>query len=127
MKLNERNIFLLDGVGALLSAGFTGLILIRYSLFLGLSVSLLQSLSLVALGFAAYSLTCYFFVTKTKLWMLAAIMLANLSYGLISLLIILTKDFITWRGKLVLVSEIVVVLLVVFLEFGVFRKMKAQK
>lgn len=114
-------------MGALLSAGFTGLILIRYSLFLGLSVSLLQSLSLVALGFAAYSLTCCFFVTKTKLWMLAAIMLANLSYGLISLFIILTKDFITWRGKLVLALEIAVVLLVVFLEFGVFRKMKAQK
>lgn len=123
--LNDRNIFLLDGIGAILSACFTGLILIRYSLFLGINISLLQSLALLPAAYAIYSLSCYFFIAKTKPWMLLTIMGANLFYCLISLSLILFRDRITWRGKLLLAAEIVVVLLVVLIEFNVYRKIKS--
>lgn len=123
--LNDRNIFLLDGIGAILSACFTGLILIRYSLFLGINVSLLQSLALLPAAYTIYSLSCYFFVTKTKPWMLLTIMGANLFYCLISLGIILLRDRITWRGKLLLTAEIFVIILVVLIEFNVYRKIKS--
>lgn len=124
LNLNDRNIFLLDGIGALLSACFTGLILVRYSLFLGISVSVLQSLALLPVAYAVYSLSCYFFVSKTKPWMLLTIISANLLYCLISAAIIIFRDRITWRGKLLLTAEIVVVSLVVFLETSVYRKNK---
>lgn len=123
--LNDRNIFLLDGIGAILSACFTGLILIRYSLFLGINISTLQSLALIPTAYAVYSLSCYFFVSKTKPWMLITIICGNLIYCLISLGIILLRDRITWRGKLLLAAEIIIVLLVVLIEFNVYRKIKS--
>lgn len=125
MRLNQKNIFLLDGIGAILSACFTGLILIRYSLFLGINVSTLQSLALLPTMYALYSLSCYFFVSKTKPWMLLTIIGANLFYCFISLGLILFRARITWRGQLFLTAEIIVVLLVVLLEFNVYRKIKS--
>lgn len=125
MRLNEKNIFLLDGIGAILSACFTGLILIRYSLFLGINVSTLQNLALLPTVYAFYSLSCYFFASKTKPWMLLTIIGANLFYCLISLSLILFRERITWRGQLLLAAEIIVVLLVVLLEFNIYRKNKS--
>ncbi|MCM2354180.1 MAG: hypothetical protein NDI63_11250 [Pseudobdellovibrio sp.] len=127
MQLNEKNIFLLDGIGAALSACFTGLILIRYSLFLGINISTLQNLALLPSAYAIYSLSCYFFISKTKPWMLLTIIGANLFYCLISLFLILFRERITWRGQLLLSTEIVVVLLVVLLEFNIYRKIKPQQ
>lgn len=124
MRLNEKNIFLLDGIGAILSACFTGLILIRYSLFLGINVSTLQNLALLPTVYAFYSLSCYFFASKTKPWMLLTTIGANLFYCLISLSLILFRERITWRGQLLLAAEIIVVLLVVLLEFNIYRKNK---
>lgn len=98
MRLSERSIFLLDGIGALLSACFTGLILIRYSFFLGINVSTLQNLAILPTTYAIYSLSCYFFVSKTKPWMLLTIIGANLFYCLISLGLIFFRERITWRG-----------------------------
>ncbi len=125
MRLNEKNIFLLDGIGAVLSACFTGLILIRYSLFLGINVSTLQTLASLPTIYALYSLSCYFFVSKTKPWMLLAIIGANLFYCLISLSLILFREHITWRGQLFVALEIIIILLVVLLEFNVYRKIKS--
>lgn len=125
MRLNEKNIFLLDGIGAVLSACFTGLILIRYSLFLGINVSTLQTLASLPTIYALYSLSCYFFVSKTKPWMLLTIIGANLFYCLISLSLILFREHITWRGQLLLALEIIIILLVVLLEFNVYRKIKS--
>lgn len=68
MRLNQKNIFLLDGIGAVLSACFTGLILTRYSLF---------------------------------------------------------RDRITSLGKTLLAAEIIIILLVVFVEIKVYRKFKS--
>lgn len=125
MKLNERNIFLLDGVGAVVSASFTGLVLPRYSLFLGINVSLLQSLALLPAVYALYSLSCYFVVKKTKPWMLLAIMGANFLYCLISLGLILFRERITWRAQSLLGFEIAIILLIIFLEFRIYKKIKS--
>ncbi len=46
MKLNEKNIFLFDGAGALLSAILTGVLLPLYADLLGLSVGVLYILAL---------------------------------------------------------------------------------
>lgn len=127
MKISKNNIFLIDGIGAILSAGFTGYLLPRYSLFLGLPVALLQALGLIALMYAAGSLSFHFWVKNKKSWMLLAVLLANLFYCLISVSLIFGSERITWRGKAVLAAEIVVVLLVVSLEFWIYRKKKSQE
>jgi len=124
MRLNDRNIFLVDGLGALLSATFTGLMLTRYSLFLGINVATLQALSLLPLAFSIYSFGCYFLIKRTKPWMLLAIIAVNSLYCLISLAIILFREKITWRGQTLLSAEIVVILFVIFLELKIYRSLK---
>ena len=125
MGLNQKNIFLLDGIGATLSACFTGLILTRYTLFLGLNVSLLQSLAIIPAIFALYSFSCYFFVTRVKPWMLMFIICGNLTYCLISLALIVFRDRITWRAQVLLGAEVLIVFLVVLLELRVYRNFKS--
>ncbi len=122
MRLNQKNIFLLDGIGAILSACFTGLILVRYSLFLGINVSLLQSLAMLPAAYALYSLSCYFFVPKIRPWMLITIISANLFYCLISAALILFRERITSLGKTFLTAEIVIILLVVYVEIKVLKR-----
>ncbi len=122
MRLNQKNIFLLDGIGAILSACFTGLILVRYSLFLGINVSLLQSLAMLPAVYALYSLSCYFFVSKIRPWMLMTIISANLFYCLISAALILFRERITSLGKTFLTAEIVIILLVVYVEIKVLKQ-----
>ena len=122
MKLNERNIFLLDGFGAVASALFTGLLLPRFSLFLGINSSLLTTLALIPATYAIYSLSCYFIIKNTKPWMLLTIICGNLLYCLISLSLILFRERITWRAQVLLAVEIAIVLGVVFLEYRVYKK-----
>lgn len=122
MRLTQKNIFLLDGIGAILSACFTGLILTRYSLFLGINVSLLQSLALLPTAYALYSLSCYFLVSKIRPWMLLTVISANLFYCLISAALILFRERITSLGKTLLTAEIIIILLVVFVEIKVLKR-----
>lgn len=122
MKFNEKNIFLLDGVGAAASAVFTGLLLPRFSLFLGINSSLLKMLALIPTTYAIYSLSCYFLIKKTKPWMLLTIICGNLLYCLISLSLILFRERITWRAQVLLAIEIAVILCVVFLEYRIYKK-----
>lgn len=122
MKLNERNVFLMDGVGAVASALFTGLLLPKFSLFLGINSSLLKTLALVPASYAVYSLSCYFIIKNIKPWMLLTIICGNLFYCLVSLSLILFRERITWRAQVLLAIEIAVILFVVFLEYRVYKK-----
>lgn len=110
MKLNERNIFLLDGTGALVSAAFTGVIL---SLF---------GLALLPAIYAIYSLSCFVFIKTIKPWMLQIIMAANLFYCVVSGVVIFTQPDLTAWIHLLLGIEILIVLAVVAIEWTVYRK-----
>lgn len=123
--LNERNVFLLDGLGALASAYFTGQILPRFTLFLGINFSLLKTLALIPTVYAIYSLSIFLFFKKPKPWMLMTIICGNLLYCLVDLGLILFHDRITWRAQALLSAEIIIILLVVFLEYKVYRKIKS--
>jgi hypothetical protein len=119
MKLNKKNIFLLDGIGAAISASFTGLLLPVFSDRLGLPTQTLYSLALFPLVYAIYSLSCYWIIQKTKTWMLLGIVTANLIYCLISGGLIFFYEGITSSGRILLAAEILVILGVVIIEFKV--------
>lgn len=121
MKLNEKNIFLLDGAGALLSAVFTGLLLPVFSEPIGIQVQVLRSLAVLPLMYGIYSLGHYFFTQKIKPWMLVAIVIANIFYCILSALLIAVLANITSYGQFLLFAEIVVVIGVIAIEFKVLR------
>lgn len=121
--MNDRTIFLLDGIGALGSLTFTGLVLPHFSEALGLSKNLIYTLAIFPAVYTIYSLTCYFVIKSTKPWMLLTIILGNLIYCLVSAALILVHETLTFPGKSLLFAEILVVLAVITLELKIYRKL----
>lgn len=119
IRLTERTIFLFDGLGAVLSALLTGLVLPR--LGLGLPAEVFYGLAAFPVVYSIYSMTC-FRVTVIKPWMLLGVIAANSLYCVVSGLVLLRSTTITPWGQVVLLGEIAVVLAVVAIETHVYRR-----
>ncbi|MBX3039958.1 MAG: hypothetical protein KF789_04530 [Bdellovibrionaceae bacterium] len=127
MKLNEKTIFLLDGIGAALSATANGLILPLFSERIGFSATNLRLLGLIGFLFAAYSLTCFLVVRRPKSHMLLAIILGNSLYCLLLLAIAsLSSELSVW-GRAYFIGEVAIIAGIVFLEAKVYRSSFRQK
>lgn len=120
MTFNEKNIFLLDGIGATLSAVVAGLLLPRFHDWIGLKPWMLQILGVIAAAYAAYSLVCYFIVPRTKPFLLATIITANLFYCILTASILITYLELTALGQTYFVFEILLILFVIYLEAMVY-------
>lgn len=122
MNLDKRSVFLFDGVGALVSATFTGLILPLLSQWIGLPLWSLYCLAIFPLIYGIYSLGCYWFIAAIRPFMLKAIIIANLFYCFISSVVIFVFPGLTMWGRLLLTVEILIILGVVVIELKVLRK-----
>lgn len=120
--LNEKNIFLFDGIGAVLSLIFTALVLPLLSDSIGIPVGILRCLAVLPLVYAIYSFSCYHFPEKTKSWMLLTIIAANLFYCVVSAALMYGLESVTLWGRLVLMAEIGIVLAVVAIELRVHHR-----
>jgi hypothetical protein len=121
MKLNAKNIFLIDGIGAILSTVSTGLVLSFFTILTGIPISVSSALASLGLVFAIYSFSCYAIVKQIKPWMLAAIIIANVSYCLIATIIAFTINVTHW-GQVYFIAEVLIVVGVVIIELSVYRQ-----
>ncbi len=122
-KVNRKNIFLIDGIGAFLSSLFSGLILPLFSDKLGIPPWLLYGMAIIAATFCLYSLSIHFKSKTYRPEFLMAIILANFTYCIFSTILIIFWPGITFYGKLVLAYEAIVVLGVIAIEIRVlFQK-----
>ncbi|MFT4750359.1 MAG: hypothetical protein ACJA0J_001288 [Bdellovibrionota bacterium] len=115
---NPHKLFLFDGLGAVLSAVFLGLLLPYFNEYIGMSLTHLYVLAGLAVVFAVYSLSCYFFrVEKWRSFMLG-IAVVNLSYCGLTIFLLFSNWFtITGWGAAYFMAEIIVIVLLVSLEF----------
>ena len=121
MKLHIENIFLFDGLGALFSLLGVGFVFPYFSVQLGIPSEHFYLMAVFPLIYSIYSLSCHFFVSQKKIWMLKLIMCANLIYCLLALSIFFKSNDITGWGYALIVSEIVIILGVVFIEYKVCK------
>ena len=63
MNVSAKTLFLIDGLGALLSAFFLGVVLVRFEEWFGMPAKVLYVLAGLALVYAAYSLACHFLLS----------------------------------------------------------------
>jgi len=118
LSSNPRQLFLIDGLGALVTACLTGLVLARLEAVFGIPPKILYTLSFVALLYAVYSITC-FCITPTH-WrpFLKAIALANLIYILITMGIVFYHwSHVSVLGLFYFIGEFVVVGALIYVEF----------
>jgi FtsH-binding integral membrane protein len=117
-----RTLFLIDGVGALVTALLVGAVLPTLGEHIGMPRPVLRALALTAAVFAAYSLTCA--ATRPRRWpgYVRGIALANAGYCMATAAALIrysaTLHALDW---LYFVGEIVVLCALVTLELRVAR------
>jgi hypothetical protein len=123
LTANPRRIFLIDGLGALLTAFLLCVVLPSFQKFFGMPVRVLYVLGAVAVVFAVYSFSCYRWVTASHRIFLAAIIIANLLYCVASLgLVIYYFQLLTIWGLLYFAGEIIVILALAALEISCLKR-----
>ncbi len=120
---NPKQIFLIDSIGALLTASILFSMAIGYPGFLGMPTHILFLLAAVAITFAVYSFCCFLFHPVRWRPYLKAIMLANAMYCILTAVLVYTlRNNITHWGLLYFMGEILVILVLLFFEYKVLAK-----
>jgi len=115
---NPYNLFLLDGLGAVVSALSLGALLPYFNEYIGMPRETLRYLAMPAVAFAVYSLACYFIrPVKWRPWM-HRIAVANLLYCCLTIFLMFLhfRDLTGW-GLAYFVAEVVVIFVLVYWEF----------
>jgi len=117
---NPRKLFLLDGIGAVVSAFSLGIVLMNLQQYIGMPKEKLFYLAIAPCFFAAFSFFCY--LRKQKKWrkLLSIIAVANLIYCIITFaLLFIDQATLKPLGYTYFILEIIIVVTLVYVEFKV--------
>lgn len=115
-----NKLFLMDGLGAVLSAFLLGVVLVQLEEYIGMPPSILYGLALVACCFAVYSISCYFKIGKNWQPFLKAIAFANLTYCFVTIgLVFYCYAQLSTLGLLYFLLEHLVVFSIIAIELKV--------
>lgn len=119
-----KKLFLIDGLGALLSAFMLGIVLVKFDAFFGVSASTLYLLAFFPILFAWFDFIC--FVKKDLIipFFLKAIAVLNAAYCVLSLVILffLHQNLTIWAW-LYFLSEIGIIIFLVRIELVVAKRL----
>jgi len=115
---NPKRIFILDGFGALVSAFFLGIVLVKFETYFGMPKKELYYLAGAACLFAVYDLICYFKTNKNWRSFVKGIAWINMIYCFVSLgLVIFNWENLTVLGYVYFVIEIIILIVMINIEF----------
>ncbi len=119
LKLNSKNIFLVDGLGALSSAICLGIVLVHFQSLIGMPVESLYLLAAIAICLSAYSMICHLVIRVRQQTFLKALILFNCTYILLSVLMVYLHfaELKIW-GLLYFAIEIAIIGLIVYVEYN---------
>lgn len=119
----QKQLFLVDGLGALLSAFLLGIVLVQFVSFFGIPQQTLYILAVLPCCFAGYDAYCYFKIQHSLGIHLSRIAIANLCYCCLSIgLALYHHHQITIWGWLYLLGEVVIVSMLARIELRVARQ-----
>ena len=130
LEQQPKRLFLIDGVGAMLSAFFLAVVLVQLESFFGIPSSVLYILATFPVFFAAYDFYCYARknnlptkqASQTTAARLRRIAGLNILYCVLSLgLALAHRDMITFFGWAYILAEIFVVIALACIEIGIAR------
>jgi hypothetical protein len=116
--LSPKQLFLIDSIGAATTALLLTTLPFIWPRIFGLPVSITNSLSIPAAVFMVYSFLCfYYFSIRNWKRLLFGIALANLSYCLVSLFVIIKhSDSVSPIGWLYFIGELFIITGLAFYE-----------
>tara|TARA_R110002049_G_scaffold180808_1_gene347817 strand:+ start:245 stop:649 length:405 start_codon:yes stop_codon:yes gene_type:complete len=124
-RSNPRKLFLIDGLGAILTAFMLGVVFVNNQEHIGMPRNVLIILSLLACVFLVYSFTCYIKSFKNWRVLLRIIAFANLGYCCITMaLLYVNFQSLTLLGLIYFIAEIIIIVGLVYMEFLVANDKK---
>lgn len=120
MNFLRTKVFLIDGIGALLSALTIGIILPYFQI--GMPKDVLNTLSSIAALFGTYSLSC-FFCKRNVSSLLKAIVVANSLYCIaIAVVLFYFSEHLSWLATAYFSIEVVIIIFLVCIEIWVLNQ-----
>lgn len=121
---HPQTLFLIDGIGALLSASMLGLVLTSWQSVFGMPKNVLYVLAFIACLFAVNSLFCFWRKSGNEKIHLQRIAIANLAYtGLtLGLMVVFYQQLTIW-GLTYFVLELIIVVALALIELAAARAM----
>jgi hypothetical protein len=119
-RINSLNIFLIDGLGALMTASILSLAIVNFQGLLGMPQDVLFFLMIIACVFSFYSLACH--IIKPANWraFLAFIAISNLIYCFVSVgFAVHFTEQLTLLGITYFGVEVLVIILLAFVELRI--------
>lgn len=114
--LTAKKLFLMDAVGAFLSASFL-MAMVRFNAYVGMPPKALAVLSAIAVAFCVYSTLCFFLVKTRPKPFLGIISTANALYGCLTMgLLLVYYAQLTALGAAYFILEIIIIAIIVFIE-----------
>ena len=126
--INPKQLFLIDGLGALLSALLLGVVLVRLEGCFGIPPPTLYLLAVFPCCFAAYDYYCYSNAEQHCKIQLTRIATANLLYCCLSIgLAIYHSNTLTLWGWSYLLGELIIVITLAIIELRVAQNNHKRK
>lgn len=123
MNLTPKKLFLMDGIGACISAIMLGIVLVQLQKYIGMPTNVLYLLAIIPVFFAIYSFTSYLKAGKNASSLLKGIAIANLCYCILSIYFMIKHmEVLTSLGWTYFILEILIVVSLVGIELKVARK-----
>jgi len=117
-----KNLLLLDGIGALISAFLLGVVLVHFQSYFGIPKETLYILAIIPCFFGLYDFYCRFILKKNLAKYLQLIAIANMLYCLLSLTLAFAHaHVVTSLGWIYIIGEIIIVGALALYEFKVSR------
>lgn len=122
-----KTIFLIDGLGALLTAFLLFVVLRSFNEYFGISKEILNYLSAIAAGLCIYSTLCFLFLKANWTPFIRIIAFANLFYCIITVgLLMIYCSLITTAGITYFFVEMVIICGLSYAELNVAKEIKEK-
>ncbi len=127
MRVSPKQMFLIDGIGAVLTALCLGVVLPLFHEHIGLPKEVLIAMGGAGVFYGIYSFSCFFFIRSRYVAGLKLLILANLLYCVASAAVVtFYVEQMTLLGLGYFALEVLVILGVVFLEMNVLKNHLSQ-
>lgn len=119
-RVTPRRLFLVDGLGAIVSSFMLGVVLVKFQRFFGIPVPILYFLAIIPCILALYDALCFFFAKVKVALYLRILAILNVTYCVLSLLLAFRHQAsLTGLGWTYMIGEVILVLGIAWLEWEV--------
>ena len=125
---NPKRLFLLDSLGAILTAFFLFVVIWQFNGYFGMPKPVLTYLSIIAICFCIYSTSCFLFLKAYWTAFIRLIGIANLLYCALTIgLLIKYYSLLTIIGVTYFLIEIVIICGLSHVELNVAKEIKRNR